>query len=522
MKLSLSARVALGLAAQMVVFGGAIGYLVWTSDLLFDRLSVLKDDLEPAVEDQRSLLTELKTLEDNLASARPPDIERVRGQLTRLRVFDRLQGDMAAMRKTAQTEGIEPSAVPELDAAIASVEEIVDGDRLVSGAAKTGAFPEGTRLPTSNRALFDDVATRLEASAGRDAESIAIARELLREARYIRASVLRSTTRAVAALRELNQDLFRQRSDISLAMVLVPAGTLVAALLLMLLTLRALKPVGELASAVRRLARGDYSTGAPARLSREFEDLAEALNALGAALKAREEESARSRDERMKAERLAVVGRMASVVAHEVRNPLNSIALNVDLLRDMLSDRGGGREVDVLIAVQREIDRLSEITEEYLRFGRLPKGVLAPCDAARIVRETVDFMSGEITAASVVAEVRAGDGPAMVRSDESQLRQALINILRNAVEAMPGGGRITVSVEARAGQVVLAVADTGCGIPEEFRQRLFEPFATTKPRGTGLGLAFVQQVMHESGGDVAIESAPGRGTTVSLRLRVAG
>ena len=109
----------------------------------------------------------------------------------------------------------------------------------------------------------------------------------------------------------------------------------------------------------------------------------------------------------------------------------------------------------------------------------------------------------------------------MVLSDESQLRQALLNVLRNAVEAMPGGGAISMAVAPTGDRAVLSVADTGCVIPQEFRSRLFEPFATTKPSGTGLGLAFVQQVAHESGGEVAIESAPGKGTTVRLTLRLA-
>jgi signal transduction histidine kinase len=280
--------------------------------------------------------------------------------------------------------------------------------------------------------------------------------------------------------------------------------------------------VTELAQAVRRLARGDYRPVAAGRSSYELADLAKELDALAGALRTREEDITRSRDEKMRAERLAVVGRMASVVAHEVRNPLNSIGLNVELLREMIADRLGPKERDVLDAVDGEVQRLAEITEEYLRFGRLPKGVLATFDAARLARETVEFMAGEISAAGVAAQVRTGGGPAIVSSDEGQLRQALVNVLRNAVEAMPDGGELTVGVETRADRVVLSVADTGCGIPDDFRARLFEPFATTKPRGTGLGLAFVQQVVSESGGEVSIASEPGKGTTVLLSLRRAG
>ncbi|HOI10391.1 MAG TPA: ATP-binding protein [Myxococcota bacterium] len=215
---------------------------------------------------------------------------------------------------------------------------------------------------------------------------------------------------------------------------------------------------------------------------------------------------------------------MASVVAHEVRNPLNSIALNVDLLREMLEGPGRdpARALDVLRAVQGEVDRLAEITEEYLRFGRMPKGVMAACDLGRVLRETRDFMEGEFAAAGIAVRTELPDVPLRVRTDEGQFRQALINILRNAVEAMPDGGTLTLRAAEQDDRVVVAVADTGVGIPDAFKARLFEPFATTKPRGTGLGLAFVQQVVQESGGDVSIDSAPGRGTTISMVLRRAG
>ena len=128
-------------------------------------------------------------------------------------------------------------------------------------------------------------------------------------------------------------------------------------------------------------------------------------------------------------------------------------------------------------------------------------------------------MAEELANAGVEVQAWLPDEPVRVITDEGQLRQALVNVIRNAVEAMPTGGRLTLAVRAEGDRAVVEVTDTGTGIPESFRARLFEPFATTKPRGTGLGLAFVQQVAQESGGDVGIESKEGRGTSVRLRLR---
>ena len=143
------------------------------------------------------------------------------------------------------------------------------------------------------------------------------------------------------------------------------SGSVVAALVLLFFSIKSLRPVGDLASAVRRLAAGDYSE-VSMRSSPELADLSEALNSMAENLRHRESEQERRSEEMMRTERLAVVGRMASVVAHEVRNPLNSIALNVDLLGEMLANNG--KSLEVLKAVQGEVDRLADITE-VLRFG---------------------------------------------------------------------------------------------------------------------------------------------------------
>ncbi|MBM4396805.1 MAG: HAMP domain-containing protein [Deltaproteobacteria bacterium] len=393
MRLSLSGRIALGLAAQTAVFAAAVTWLVWSADEVFESVSVIKDEVEPAVDDLRALLVELKAGEDLLVSGRPVDLERVRGQLPRARAFERLGSAAAALRRVSEREDVPSDAAADLAEAARTLDEVAIGDRLVAGATRTGAFQDAAALPASNNALFAVVLARLESAiaGAREPEVAALSKELLRLVRYVRATALRASNRASGALRDMNHK--PRRSEVTISLVLVPAGALVAALLLLLLLLRALRPVRLLSETVRRLARGDYSTPVPTGFSREFADLANALNSLVSALRTREAEILRGRDELMRAERLAVVGRMASVVAHEVRNPLNSIALNADLLREMLAGRAGPRELEVLGAVQKEIDRLSDITEEYLRFGRLPKGVLAPCDAGRVIRETRDASS---------------------------------------------------------------------------------------------------------------------------------
>jgi len=524
MKLSLSARVALGLVGQLLVFGSAVIYLVWAADSLFDNLSVLKDDLQPATEDLRNLVFELKAYEDLLSTNSRTSLDRTRDYLPRTRVFERLRSDESSLRRVSEWSGTSVEVSEILDGAAEVLHEFVEGDHLIPGVIKTRALTGPKGLPKTNIALFRHVMARMNATLrhGNEKDARLIARELLRIVRIARANVVRVSKQVLTASRVANDELFNRRSEISYAVVMVPIGALLVAVLVMILTLRALRPVRELAEGVRRLARGDYDTKVPERLSGELHDLAEALEALGRALKTREADLENKKDELMRAERLALVGRMASVVAHEVRNPLNSIALNVDLLNEMISEVNqaeGDRFENVIGAVQREIDRLSEITGEYLKFGRLPKGVLGPCDVCRVVRETGTFMESELTGEGVSMDLRTPDKPLVVVADEAQLRQALLNVLRNAVEAMPDGGKIIVEAAGKGERVVLSVTDTGPGIPKEFRPRLFEPFATTKQNGTGLGLAFVQQVAHECGGDVTIDSEEGEGTTIRILLK---
>lgn len=521
MKPSLSARVAAGLVAQMVVFAAASGWVVWASESVFERVSVLKDDLEPAVDDLRKLLVDLKTLEGYGPGVRPADAGRVRGLLPRMRIFERMRADLDGLHAASGRLGAEARAG--VSVAIDLLNDLIEGDRLLSAAAKTHLIEDLSPQPRTNEELHWAVLKRLDVAPteGGESEAEPYVRELLRHVRVVRSLLVPATNRAVGALRDANADLFDLRSELSLALVLVPAGAMLAAILLLLLSLRTLKPLGELVQSIRRLAGGDFEIRHTRTTSSELAELSEALSSLAAALRTHREELARNEAARMQAERLAVVGRMASVVAHEVRNPLNSIALNTDLLRDLVGPDTDPAVHRVLSAVQGEVDRLSEITEEYLRFGRLPKGVLAPCDAVRVARDTIAFMASELASAGIETSVSGPDGGLLVLADEGQLRQAILNIVRNAREAMPGGGRIVIDAGRAGDSAWLSVADSGGGIPLEFRERLFEPFATTKARGTGLGLAFVKQVMHESGGDVSIESVPGQGTTVRLVLRLA-
>lgn len=213
----------------------------------------------------------------------------------------------------------------------------------------------------------------------------------------------------------------------------------------------------------------------------------------------------------LQAERLAAIGRMAAHVTHEVRNPLSSMALNAEMLLDELGADERGDVLGLVRAIQREIDRLTGITEEYLRVARLPSPRLEPEDLCALVSETAAFSAVEMQSAGIELIVRVARELPDVLLDEAQMRQALLNLLRNAREAVEGGDparrRVTVALASLGGEVELAVSDSGAGVSPEARDHLFELFFTTRPRGTGLGLPLTREIVLAHGGTIRAEAA---------------
>jgi signal transduction histidine kinase len=280
----------------------------------------------------------------------------------------------------------------------------------------------------------------------------------------------------------------------------------------LLVSQRLLSPIQTLTEGVKAVAAGDLSRQVELRSRDELGLLAREFNTMAASL-------GRQRDELRRAERLAAVGRISAQITHEIRNPLNAIGLNAELLAEELAERKAPAEARQLVdAISREVDRLNGVAEEYLTFARLPKPSLGRQDLNEVVGSLLDFLAPELRAAGVDVVRELVPGALAVRGDEGQLRAVFLNLLRNSREAMPGGGRVTVRTRQDGEAVEAVVADTGGGIPPEVLTRIFEPFYSTKERGTGLGLAFALQVVKEHGGTIRCDSAAGQGTTFTLRF----
>ncbi len=234
---------------------------------------------------------------------------------------------------------------------------------------------------------------------------------------------------------------------------------------------------------------------------------------------AQAEEALRRRD------RLAAMGELASTVAHEVRNPLNAIAMSARRLRAefasaaSLADAAAEvAERDELLAVlEGETQRINRIVQQFLDFARPPRLDLQPTDLAELLGGLVEAQRSLAESRGVRLELAAPThAPAEV--DAGQLRQALENLVRNAFDASPEGGQVTITLRTSPAEHAIEVCDTGGGIAPEHLPRIFDLYFTTKPDGTGVGLAVSQQVVAGHGGRIDVESTPGAGTRMTVRL----
>jgi signal transduction histidine kinase len=219
----------------------------------------------------------------------------------------------------------------------------------------------------------------------------------------------------------------------------------------------------------------------------------------------------------VEAERMAALGRLAAGLAHEIRNPLGSIAGSIQLLK---TSRGVSEEDRQLCdIVQREAARLNDLVTDMMDLARPRKPTVTTIDAAALAREVVDLASTSGRAVSDVTVVYEGDPALLIRADGAQIRQLAWNLVRNAVQASSAGDavRVRVSRDSR-GHGVLEVSDRGIGIDEQAKVRLFDAFFTTRSQGTGVGLAVVKRIADEHGFSIEVTSERGRGATFRVDL----
>ena len=223
------------------------------------------------------------------------------------------------------------------------------------------------------------------------------------------------------------------------------------------------------------------------------------------------------------AQRLAELGTLTGGLAHELKNPLSTIQLNLQLLgEDILPDNpAGARLLSRLKTVQKETARLRDILDDFLRFAGRMELLKKPTELNSILEELIDFFSPQAQLQRVQLRMRKSDGQLVAPVDERLLKQAILNLMINALQAMPeAGGEIILSARRENGRALLDVIDTGRGMDTQTVARIFDAYYSTKRGGTGLGLAISQRIVHEHAGDIHVRSEPGKGSdfTISLPL----
>ena len=250
--------------------------------------------------------------------------------------------------------------------------------------------------------------------------------------------------------------------------------------------------------------------------SLELERTAEGLEDSYQKLQAQSERIIAIEEQLRRAEKLSTLGEMAAMLAHEIRNPLGSIRGTAEILLD---DYPPGDKKHEFIEIQiKETERLNHVVEDFLRMARQQPVELRDCSIREELETIVTLVAKDAQDRGISLRLESNAEKAVISGDGEKLRQAFLNIVINALQATPSGGSVAIVLNRSGSGFEICFRDSGSGIDPDNLQRIFEPFYTTKPDGTGLGLAVTRKIIEGHGGTLEIESEPGRGTTVCVSL----
>jgi two-component system NtrC family sensor kinase len=511
MKISLRARILAAFLLSFAAFMAAVGYGLVQMQAIGSGLAVIEVGYLP--------LARIAAQLDTLQSRIDRDVDYLSGPGGPPAILDLREATVENQR---------------------AIEQLLDqGGLIVAEALPLTREPEETAVLTSLGGQLELVARvhreHAEATAiylgllevGADPMAVAMESELA-SARYlldtevdqlsmrIDASILRVAARTAAA-----------QNRALLATATLSSAALIFGVAMLALAGAALRPIGRMTQEVQAIARGDYAARIDVRSRDELGILAEEVNAMARSIQQRNEALEAQAQERLKdqerlarAERLALVGQMLAQITHEVRNPLNAMSLNAELLDEELAHLPPERREEareILETVTSEIARLEAVTEHYLDLARRPRPAIEPTDPGALVREVSRLLEEELRRAGVALSIEV-DEVGEVPADGNQLRRALLNVVRNASEA--GARTIAVQLRRAGGEVLIEVIDDGPGMDDETAERALDPFFSTKATGTGLGLAITRQILEDHGGAVRLEPDGGDGTRVTLALPV--
>jgi signal transduction histidine kinase len=289
------------------------------------------------------------------------------------------------------------------------------------------------------------------------------------------------------------------------------------------------QPLHDVVKAAKHVASGDLTKTIEVEGEDEIAELTRSFNEMVEKLRQHRELEERLRE----AERLSAVGKLASGIAHEIRNPLNFISLSIDHIRTRLTSRrveGTAEALALMSNIKEEIHRLNGMVENFLTVGKPLTLNKSDVDLGALVRDVVGLAQQKAVEQGIEIVVSGQTSLQGLKADPVQLKTCLMNVVLNAIQAMPNGGRLRIVSALRpgvregvdgppsSGAVEVTVSDTGPGIGEEDLAKIFDPYFTTKKLGIGLGLAITKKIVEEHGGQISVRSLPHEGTTVIISL----
>ena len=307
------------------------------------------------------------------------------------------------------------------------------------------------------------------------------------------------------------------------SLLIAGAVLLVAASLVLLFAASITRPLVALTRATEQIGQGRFDAKIPVSGGDEIGALGERFNRMGEELTTRDQALKEASHRLAESEKMSALGQLGAGIAHEVKNPLAAIRGYAQLgLRKTSAD---DPMAEYFRTIEKETGRSLEILKNLLKFSRQEAVEMARLDVNQIVTDTTKLVAHQLAMKKVQVESTLFDGPLNVVGNTGQLHQVLLNLFMNAGDAMEeeGGGTLTVTSDLVDGTVRICSTDTGCGIPPDVKQRIFNPFFTTKPvgKGTGLGLSVSHGIIEEHKGEITVESEVGRGTTFTIVLPLA-
>jgi len=295
------------------------------------------------------------------------------------------------------------------------------------------------------------------------------------------------------------------------------------------------RPISRLMEGIKAMARGQLDTHIELKSRDELSELSQAFNQMAVDLKEARERMIREAETRLELERslrqsekLATIGQLASGLAHEIGTPLNIIGGRVELTKRRLEDKEEAQKnLDI---ISNQTTRITKIIQELLGFVRKKKTGEVPVSVGAILETTLEFVDHQIRKQQVTVLKEVEENLPLVTGDPDQVQQVFLNLILNAIQSMPNGGTLRVSVSSkftskkgldddqRKHYVLVSIADTGTGMEKEVIQNIFNPFFTTKDKGTGLGLTISQGIIQDHEGWIDVESEIGKGSTFKVYL----